>query len=238
MGSTRLWEQQPQQMRQALASHDTLTRQVVENNRGTVVKMVGDGVYAAFAEPLDALVASVQLQQALADPHATNDIALRVRCGLHTGLVEQRDNDYFGSAVNRAARIMSAAHGGQILLSRAVVESIDERLPAGLALRDLGSVRLRDLASPERVCQIVHPKLRQDFPALRSLEATPNNLPQQVTSFVGRGRELVGVKELLAKSRLLTLVLVPPTASRTIVRMSSTEAFPLVKKREDCLVAQ
>jgi predicted ATPase/class 3 adenylate cyclase len=205
-GSTRLWEQQPEKMRQALACHDALTRQAVEGNGGTVVKMVGDGAHAAFAEPLDALVATVRLQQALADPHATNDVVLRVRCGLHTGVVEQRDNDYFGSAVNRAARIMRVAHGGQVLMSRAVAASVQERLPAGVSLRDLGSVRLRDLGTPERVYQIVHPELRQEFPALRSLEATPNNLPQQVTSFIGREGELVAIKELLAKGRLLTLL--------------------------------
>lgn len=205
-GSTRLWEQQPENMREALARHDELTRRAVEGNRGTVVKMTGDGVCAAFAEPLHALAAAVQLQQALVDPRATHDIALHVRCGIHAGLVEQRDNDYFGTAVNRAARIMGAAHGGQILLSQAALESIHERLPAGVALRDLGSVRLRDLANPERVYQIVHPDLRRDFPPLRSLEATPNNLPQQVSSFVGRGRELAAVKELLANTRLLTLL--------------------------------
>jgi predicted ATPase/class 3 adenylate cyclase len=205
-GSTRLWEQQPDKMRGALACHDGLTRRAIEGNSGTVVKMVGDGVCAAFAEPLHAVVAAVQLQQVLADPQATNDIPLRIRCGLHVGLVEQRDNDYFGVVVNRAARIMSAAHGGQILLSQAVVDSVHERLPAGVALRELGPVRLRDLASPERVYQILHSSLRRDFPALRSLEATPNNLPQQVTSFVGRSRELAEVKELLLRTRLLTLV--------------------------------
>jgi predicted ATPase/class 3 adenylate cyclase len=205
-GSTRLWERQPEKMRRALACHDWLTRQAVESNRGVVVKMVGDGVYAAFAEPLDGLVAAVQLQQALADPRATGDVALRVRCGLHAGVVEQRDNDYFGSAVNRAARIMRAAHGGQVLVSKAVVEAIRRPFPAGVSLRDLGSVRLRDLSGPERVYQIVHAELRQDFPALRSLEVTPNNLPQQVTSFVGRSGELAAVKDLLARGRLLTLV--------------------------------
>jgi len=205
-GSTRLWEQQPEKMHQALACHDALIRACVAGNGGTVVKMVGDGVHAVFAEPLDALVATVQLQQALADPRATKDVALRVRCGIHTGVVAQRDNDYFGSAVNRAARIMSVAHGGQVLLSQAVATRVQGRLPAELSLRDLGSVRLRDLGSPERVYQIVHPQLRQDFPALRSLEATPSNLPQQVTSFIGRDRELAAIKELLATRRLVTLL--------------------------------
>ena len=106
-GSTRLWEQEPERMRPALARHDALARTAVEGHGGTVVKMTGDGLYAAFDQPLDALGATLQLQQALADAEATNGVALRARCGLHLGVVEHRDNDYFGSAVNRAARITS-----------------------------------------------------------------------------------------------------------------------------------
>ena len=97
---------------------------------------------------------------------------------------------------------MSVAHGGQVLLSQAVAALVSDRLPDGVSLRDLGSVRLRDLANPERVYQVVHPQLRRDFPALRSLEATPNNLPQQVSSFVGRERELADVRNLLQNTRL------------------------------------
>ena len=205
-GSTRAWEQEPERMRRALACHDALSRATVESSRGTIVKMTGDGMYAVFDDPLDGLNAAVALQLALADPAATNDVPLRVRCGLHVGVVERRDHDFFGTPVNRAARIMNAAHGLQVLISQAVVILIADRLPAGVTLRDLGSVRLRDLASPEHVYQLVHPRLRQDFPALRSLEATPNNLPQQVTSFVGRERELEEVKQWLARGRLVTLL--------------------------------
>lgn len=193
-------------MRVALARHDAIARAAVERNRGEVVKMSGDGVHAAFADPLDALQAALQLQQALADSTKSNGIALRVRCGAHAGVTERRDKDFFGAAVNRAARIMSVAHGGQVLVSQAVAALVGERLPSDLTLRDLGSVRLRDLSSPERVFQLVHPDLRLDFPALRSLEATPNNLPQQLTSFIGRERELAEVKSLLANTRLLTLL--------------------------------
>jgi predicted ATPase/class 3 adenylate cyclase len=205
-GSTRLWEQDPERMRPALARHDALARTAVEGNRGNVVKMIGDGVHAVFEDPLDAVSATLQLQQALADSEAAGGVPLRVRCGLHLGVVERRDNDFFGSAVNCAARIMAAAHGGQMIVSQAVVDRVADRLPDAVSLRDLGSVRLRDLASPERVYQIVHPLLRQDFPALRSLEATPNNLAQQVNSFVGRERELDDVKKLLANTRLATLL--------------------------------
>ena len=205
-GSTRLWEEEPERMRPALARHDALARSAVEGHGGTVVKMTGDGLYAAFEQPLDALGATLQLQQALSDAEATHGVALRARCGLHLGVVERRDNDYFGSAVNRAARIMGAAHGGQVIVSQAVVDRVADRLPHAVSLRDLGAVRLKDLARPERVYQVLHPRLRQDFPALRSLEATPNNLPQQITSFVGRERALAEVRQLLGRTRLLTVV--------------------------------
>ncbi|TMH34331.1 MAG: adenylate/guanylate cyclase domain-containing protein, partial [Betaproteobacteria bacterium] len=204
--STRLWEQEGEKMSQALARHDALSRSAVEANHGAVVKMTGDGICAAFADPLDGINATVALQQALNDSAATNGIALRVRYGLHLGVVERRDHDLFGSPVNRAARIMKAAHGGQILLSQAVVDYVRSRLPRSISLRDLGAVRLRDLATSEHVYQVVHQDLRQEFPALRSLEATPNNLPQQVTSFVGRQRELAEGKAMLEGTRLLTLL--------------------------------
>ena len=204
-GSTALWEQDGARMSQALAAHDVLARSAVESHHGAVVKMTGDGVHAVFDDALHALAATLDMQQALTDPAATCGVALRVRCGLHTGVVERRDNDYFGSTVNRAARIMSAAHGGQVLLSQAMVNWVREILPAAVSLRDLGNVRLKDLATPEHVYQVVHPQLRQEFPALRSLEATPNNLPQQATSFIGREKELEELNRLLARTRLLTL---------------------------------
>src|SRR5450631_2830608 len=129
-GSTALWEQDGARMSQALAAHDALARKAVESRRGTVVKMTGDGMHAAFDDALDALAATVDLQQALANPAATHGVSLHVRCGLHAGVVERRDNDYFGSPVNRAARIMSTAHGGQVLLSQAVVDGMGQILPA------------------------------------------------------------------------------------------------------------
>ncbi len=205
-GSTGLWEKSPERMGRALARHDAIARAAVAKHRGLVVKMTGDGVYAAFDDPLDALAAVIELQQALADPEATCGVTLTVRCGLHAGVVERRDNDFFGTAVNRAARIMAAAHGGQVLVSQAVAALVGDRLPHGVGLRDLGVARLRDLTSAEHLYQLLHPQLRASFPALRTLEATPNNLPQQVTSFIGRRRELAEAGELLGKTRLLTLV--------------------------------
>ena len=205
-GSTRLWEDQPQRMAPALARHDALVRTAVESRGGLVVKMTGDGVHAAFDDPLGAVGAAVALQESLADPRATGEVALRVRCGMHAGIVERRDNDFFGSAVNRAARIMSAAHGGQVLVSQPVADLVGTRLPPGTTLRDLGLVRLRDLAQPERIYQVVHPPLRESFPALRSLEAVPNNLPQQVTSFIGREREFAEIGNLVREAPLVTIV--------------------------------
>src|SRR5262249_32144748 len=162
-------------MRPALARHDAISRAAVLRNRGTVVKMTGDGVHAAFDSPLDALLSVLEMQQELAVPAGADDIVLKIRCGLHWGTDERRRGDFFGPAVNRAARIMSAAHGGQILVSQAVADRVRERLPTDVSLKDLGAVRLRDLSTPERVFQVVHPALRAEFPALRSLEATPNN---------------------------------------------------------------
>ena len=205
-GSTRLWEQDRARMSVTLAGHDAVARTAVEGNRGEIVKMTGDGMFAAFSDASDALNASLALQRSLADPATTNGVALRVRCGLHAGIVERRDNDFFGPTVNRAARIMGAAHGGQVLLSQAIADRVRESLPAAVSLRDLGSVRLKDLATPEHVYQVVHPELRHEFPALRSLEATPNNLPQQMTSFIGRERELSEVGAMLGQHRLLTLL--------------------------------
>jgi predicted ATPase/class 3 adenylate cyclase len=204
-GSTRLWEADPVRMEAALARHDAIARHAVEGSDGTLVKTLGDGVHAVFADPGRAVGAALAFQQALADPVAEG-VTLRVRCGLHLGAVERRDNDYFGTAVNRAARIMGAAHGGQVLVSRAVAMMVDGNLPEGATLRDLGAVRLRDLADPEQVYQLLHPTLRAEFPALRSLEATPNNLPHQVSSFVGREREMAEVKRLLTSVRLLTIL--------------------------------
>ena len=204
-GSTRLWEQEPERMRAALARHDAIARDAVGSHQGRVVKMTGDGMHAVFDDPLDAVRATILMQCALSESQATNGLQLLVRCGLHTGISERRDNDYFGTAVNRAARIMAAAHGGQILLSGAVATLIGEH-PTGIQLRDLGRARLRDLTSPEHVYQLLHPKLRADFPPLRSLETTPNNIPQQLTSFVGRERELAQGRDLLSRTRLLTLL--------------------------------
>jgi len=204
-GSSRLWEEHPEQMQRALQNHDRILRDAVLRHHGVVVKSTGDGIHAVFQDPLDALEATAEFQLALETPEASDALQLRVRCGVHAGVIERRDGDYFGGVVNRAARIMNAAHGGQVLTSQAIAELVQGRLPDGMSLRDLGALRLRDLAGAERVFQLQHAGLRPSFPALRSLEAVPNNLPQQVTTFIGREREHVQIKAALKKTRLLTL---------------------------------
>ncbi len=205
-GSTAMWEQQPERMAQAMSRHDALLRECVQRHGGQVVKTTGDGIYAVFEQPARGLGAALDIQLALIDPVATAGVTLRVRCGLHTGLVQARDNDYFGSTVNRAARIMNAAHGGQILVSQALADDLADALPTGVSFKGLGAVRLKGLAASEAVFQVVHPRLYQNFPALRELEATPNNLPQQLTSFIGRERERHEIEEMLHDARLLTLL--------------------------------
>ncbi len=205
-GSTRLWEQHPEGMRDALARHDSLSRAAVTAHGGTVVKTTGDGVHAVFGEPGDAIRAAVTLQRALRDPAATAGIALRVRCGMHSGAVQRRDNDYFGTTVNRAARVMHAAHGGQTLVSQAIADAVQASMPADASLRELGVVLLRGLDRPERVYQLLHPDLSPEFPPLRSLDTTPNNLPEQLTSFIGRDEDVAHVRRLLQSARLVTLL--------------------------------
>ena len=203
--STRLWEREPERMRPAMARHDALAREVVRAHGGHFVKKTGDGLHAAFADALDAVLAAVDLQLGLARIEEECGLPLRARCGMHAGAFERRDDDYYGTAVNRAARIMAAAHGGQVLVSGAIAQPLEPRLPRAIALRDLGAARLRDLSRPERIYQVVHESLRADFPALRSLEVTPNNLPHIPSSFIGRERELAEARALLARTRLLTL---------------------------------
>jgi predicted ATPase/class 3 adenylate cyclase len=204
-GSTKLWEQHPEPMRVALAQHDTLLRAAIEGNAGQVFKTVGDQFCAAFAIARDALGAALAAQRAVHTEDWGAVRPLRVRMALHTGVAEHRDGDYFGAPLNRVARLLAAGHGGQILLSQATADQIRDTLTTADTLRDLGAHRLKDLQQPEQVFQLVHPELPAEFPPLRSLEAFAHNLPRQLTSFVGREREMAEVKGLLDTTALLTL---------------------------------
>ena len=158
--SSRLWEQHPEAMKPALARHDEILRDAVTTHHGYVVKMTGDGIHAAFATAEDALVAAHAAQVALTSEPWAETGALSVRMGLHAGTAEVRDGDYFGSAVNRAARIMSAAHGGQIAVSHATEELMSESLPDGMELVDLGEHRLRDLSPRNESSSCARPACR------------------------------------------------------------------------------
>jgi predicted ATPase/class 3 adenylate cyclase len=203
-GSTRLWETDPEGMKTALWRHDAILREAILANHGIVFKTVGDEFCATFSTPNAALNAALAAQRALqAEPWQS--VTLRVRMAIHTGAAEERDGDYFGPPVNRVARLMAAGHGGQILLSQASQELVRDELPSGVTLRDMGECRLKDLIRPERIFQVVSPDLPEQFAALRTLEAFRHNLPIQNTSFIGRERELLQVKEHLNQHRLVTL---------------------------------
>ncbi|MGO9695152.1 MAG: ATP-binding protein [Mycobacterium sp.] len=190
-GSTRRWESDAQAMRAALVVHDKVLRTVIETHGGFMFKHTGDGVCAAFASPRSAVDAAVAAQQKLELP---------VRMGIATGEAELREGDYFGAVLNRAARVMAAGHGGQILLAESTAV-----LLSGVDLVDLGPRRLRDLPTPVGVFQVRAPGVRADFPPLRALDVTPGNLRSAVTSFIGRESEVDEVKEALHEHRLVTL---------------------------------
>ncbi len=205
-GSTTLWERHPDQMRAALARHDALIESLVAQHGGKLVRPRGEGDsrFAVFARATDAVAAAAALQQALHAEPWPAETPLRVRVALHTGEADLRDGDYYGPAVNRCARLRAAAHGGQVLLSQATAGLVRGALPPGAALHDLGEQRLRDLARPQHVFHLVVPGAAADFPSLRLPDAPPHNLPLELTSFVGRERELATARELLAQHRLLT----------------------------------
>jgi len=203
-GSTRLWEEHPELMKSALARHDEILRDAVEAHDGQVVKTTGDGLHAVFATAPDAAQAALHAQHALSTEDWPMAVPLRVRMGLHTGTAEYRDGDYYGPAVNRGARVSAAAHGGQIVLSHATEELVRDSLPDA-AIIDLGEHRLRDLSRPERLFQLSAAAAVEEFPPLRSLDAFPGNLPVQVTSFLGRDRELTLLTKAVDESPLVTL---------------------------------
>ncbi len=226
-GSTRLWQQYPKAMQTAMARHDDLVRAAVEGNNGQVVKTTGDGFHAAFSSAQDGLRASIQTQQKMLAETWKETGRLRVRMGLHLGESQQRGGDYYGTTVNRAARLMSAANGGQILVSEAVVGVVGDQLPGEISLIDLGKHRLKDLQRAEHIYQLLHPDLPSDFPAITSLESLPNNLPVQTSVFVGRQVELEEINKLLLaeKVRLLTLLGPGGTGKTRLALQSGAELF-------------
>jgi predicted ATPase/class 3 adenylate cyclase len=209
-GSTKLWEQYPDAMREALQRHDTLLREAVEANGGYVFKTVGDAFCAAFPTAVDALAATLSAHRALQAEDWGETGPLKIRAGLHTGIAQERDGDYFGPALNRVARLQAAGHGRQTLLSLPTYELVRDHLPAGVQLLDMGEHRLKDLLRPERVYQLVTPDLPSQFPPLKTLDNRPNNLPRQTTAFIGRDKEIEVVAALVRKPDVALVTLTGP----------------------------
>src|SRR5215212_8752178 len=189
-GSTRLWEAQPRAMSVALARHDALLHAAIESAGGTVFKTVGDAFCAVFPAPEAAIEAAVVGQQALSSETTDAPIPLKVRMAIHSGQVERRGGDYFGPPLNRVARLLAAAHGEQIVVSRAAGDLARDRLPPGITLRDLGAHALKDLLDAERVYQVLAPGLAADFPPLRTPQRFLRNVPQPPTPLIGREQEI------------------------------------------------
>ena len=208
-GSTALWEEAPEAMRAALARHDALFDDAVRQHGGVQIRPRGEGDsrFAVFASARAAVAAALAIQRAFAAEDWPTPRPIVVRIGIHTGEAQPRDGDYYGSAVNRCARLRGIGHGGQVLLSQATAGLVQGGLPADASLVDLGEHRLRDLNRLEHVHQLVAPGLPTDFPPLVSLDARPHNLPIQPTPLVGREREVQEVRRLILRDdvRLVTL---------------------------------
>lgn len=204
-GSTKLAQEFPDSLQKAIDRHHSIMTDAIEENRGFVFENVGDAFCAAFQDPLDALRAAVKAQRDLAceDWEVT---AIKSRIGIHTGKAEWNDKKYMGYiTMARTARVMSSAYGEQVLISNEVYEICSSISDESISFRDLGERRLKDLIQPIRLYQVVSEGMREVFPPLKTLDARPNNLPMQLTSFIGRDEEIRTVKELMKGTRMLTL---------------------------------
>ncbi|HET6964549.1 MAG TPA: adenylate/guanylate cyclase domain-containing protein [Acidimicrobiales bacterium] len=217
-GSTRLWETAPEAMRSALERHDEILGQAIGRHGGYVFSTGGDGFGAAFSRASDAVAAARAAQTQLGGEPWPEGAHISVRMGLDTGEAAERDGDYFGPALNRSARITAVAHGGQLLCSEVTAGLVRDRVP----LVDLDRHRLRDLSAPQRIFQVGP----GEFPALRSVDAFPGNLPLQLSSFVGRSNELERVAAALETSRVVTLTGVGGVGKTRLALQVAAEVLP------------
>jgi class 3 adenylate cyclase len=212
-GSTRLWQEQPEAMAISHARHDEILRDAIESNHGYVFQIVGDSFSAAFHNAMDGLRAVLAAQRGLQTSEFLKNsevsVAIRARMGLHTGTAEiLPDGKYEGYAtIASTQRVMSAAHGGQTLLTQTTYELLQNALPDDVTLHDMGEHRLKDLRASLRLYQVNTPDLPKDFPVIKSLDTQPNNLPAQLTSFIGREKEIAEIKAALASLTLLRAVI-------------------------------
>ncbi|WP_081609755.1 adenylate/guanylate cyclase domain-containing protein [Mesorhizobium sp. STM 4661] len=204
-GSTDRWERLPTAMQVAIERHDLILSRAVKNAGGRIFKRVGDAVHAVFPQAFAALCAAIEAQRALHDDGFQDVEDLKVRMAIHIGAVQTRDDDFFGPPLNRLSRMVAAAHGGQILVSDAASIMIDN-LPDGAALLDLGQHLLRDVATPQRLHQLMAPGLGSKFPPLKLDSPRRTNIPQQTLALIGRDTELRDMEILARKFRLITLV--------------------------------
>lgn len=206
--STETWEHSREEMRLAILRHDLVAEEIIKQNSGNLLKHRGEGdsLFVVFSRAHNALHAAVAMQRAFENEAWPGGIKIRVRMSLHSGVADLRDGDYYGPVVNRCARLRGIGHGGQTLLSQAAAQLVREDLPDGVTLQDLGEHRLKNLVHAERVFQAHHPDLPSVFPPLRSINSPDNNLPTQLTHFIGRAQEQTDVMDLLSSSRLLTFV--------------------------------
>ncbi len=207
-GSTPLWERHEATMRAIAARHDALLDALITQHHGRRVheRGEGDSIFAVFPKPADAVAAALAMTQAVLAVPWPAETPIRVRMGLHTGLAQYREGDYYGSVVNRCARIRGLGHGGQVLLSAATTALVRDALPAGAYLRSLGPHSLKGLSEPEEVFQLCHPDLPGEFPPLLSPQAPWHNLPQTSSRLIGREHEQSEVLALLGTERLVTLI--------------------------------
>lgn len=207
-GSTRAWERSPEAMSAAMKQHDSAVQSAVESNGGMPVKARGEGDswFIVFAHASDAVGGAAEIQRRLAVIDWDTEEPLAVRASIHSGSADLRLGDYYGPTVNRAARLRGIAHGGQTVLSRSTYELVQDSLPPGVSIVDMGEHRLKDLTRPEYVYQLNVDGLPTDFPALLSLNSIENNLPVQLTEFVGREAERGEVASQVREARLVTIL--------------------------------
>jgi predicted ATPase/class 3 adenylate cyclase len=205
-GSAQRWDRNRRAMEDAVRRHDAILRAAIGARRGYVFKTLGDAFCAAFERPDDAVAAMLDAQRRLAAEDFAAVDGIRIRVAIHTGSADEHDGDYVGPVLNRIARLLFISHGGQVVVSGVTADLVRDALPRDVSLRDLGEHRLRDLARPEHVLQLVAPDLPDAFPPLRSLSVLPNNLPRLLNAFVGRTREIDEIIALIHRNPLVSLV--------------------------------